>query len=108
MMLKIMLQSEGVAKDSKSKRRLFGRSTDSGSFKEKEKDAESTRSGGTPVNSPPPSASPVDETAPVRRRSKSKSVEDSNTKKSDRLSLFGASFTGTLGKHRKPAPRLSK
>ena len=108
MMLKTTLQSEGVAKDSKSKRRLFGRSTDSGSFKEK-KDAESTRSGGTPVNSPPPSASPVDETAPVRRRSKSKSVEDSsNNKKSDRLSLFGASFTGTLGKHRKPAPRLSK
>ena len=103
-MLKTMLQTEGMAKDSKSKRRLFGRSTDSGSFKEK--DAESTRSGGTPVNSPPPSASPVDEAAPVRRRSKG-SVDDSH-KKSDRLSLFGASFTGTLGKHRKPAPRLSK
>ncbi len=95
-----------MAKDSKSKRRLFGRSTDSGSFKEK--DAESTRSSGTTVNSPPPSASPVDETIPVRRRSKgSKSVDDNN-RKSDRLSLFGASFTGTLGKHRKPAPRLSK
>ena len=40
MMLKTLSQSEGVAKDSKSKRRLFGRSTDSGSFKEKEKDAE--------------------------------------------------------------------
>ena len=104
-MLKTVLQSEGAAKDPRSKRRLFGRSADSGSLKDK--DAESTRSGGTPVNSPPPSSSPVDEAVPLRRRSKgNKSVDDS--KKTDRLSLFGASFTGTLGKHRKPAPRLSK
>ncbi|KAI1795003.1 hypothetical protein LXA43DRAFT_993043 [Ganoderma leucocontextum] len=102
----VLSETEGMAKESKSKRRLFGRTTDSGSFKEK--DAESTRSGGTPVNSPPSSSSPVDEAAPVRRRSKgSKSVDDNNNRKSDRLSLFGASFTGTLGKHRKPAPRLS-
>ncbi|PIL37615.1 hypothetical protein GSI_01309 [Ganoderma sinense ZZ0214-1] len=100
-------ESEGAAKDPRSMRRLFGRSTDSGSFKEKEKDAESTRSGGTPVNSPPLSTSPVDEAAPVRRRSKGNKSVDDNNKKSDRLSLFGASFTGTLGKHRKPAPRLS-
>ncbi|TBU45202.1 hypothetical protein BD309DRAFT_989737 [Dichomitus squalens] len=99
----VMSETESVAKDSKSRRRLFGRSVDSGSFNEK--DAESTRSAGTPVSSPPPSASPNDETIPIRRRSKgSRSVDD---KKPDRLSLFGASFTGTLGKHRKPAPRLS-
>ena len=102
----MLLQTESIAKDPKSKRRLFGRSTESGSFNEKDAETKSTRSAGTPVNTPPPSASPVDESVPVRRRSKgAKSVDD---KKPDRLSLFGASFTGTLGKHRKPAPKLSK
>ncbi|KAI0774696.1 hypothetical protein BD413DRAFT_302983 [Trametes elegans] len=105
----VMSESESVRKkEPKSKRRLFGRSTDSGSTKEKPaslKDNASQHSGGTPVNSPPVSASPVDETQPVRRRSKgNRSIDE---RRPDRLSLFGASFTGTLGKHRKPPPRLS-
>ncbi|KAH9939312.1 uncharacterized protein BXZ73DRAFT_43776 [Epithele typhae] len=104
----VMSESESVrTKDTKSqKRRLFGRSADSTStsLKEKEKDTASNHSSGTPVT-PSPSASPHDEQNPVRRRSKGKSVDD---RKGDRLSLFGSSFSGTLGKsNRKPAPRLS-
>ncbi|KAI0371457.1 hypothetical protein BV20DRAFT_1120507 [Pilatotrama ljubarskyi] len=105
----VMSETESVrTKEPKSKRRLFGRSAESGSLKEKPsslKDNASQHSGGTPVNTPPASASPVDELQPVRRRSKgNRSIDGS---KPDRLSLFGASFTGTLGKHRKPPPRLS-
>ncbi|CDO77198.1 hypothetical protein BN946_scf184747.g11 [Trametes cinnabarina] len=105
----VMSETESVrTKEPKSRRRLFGRSTDSSSLKEKPasiQDNASQHSAGTPVNSPPASASPVDEQQPVRRRSKGgKGVEE---RKPDRLSLFGASFTGTLGKHRKPPPRLS-
>ncbi|KAL7282752.1 hypothetical protein ACG7TL_004227 [Trametes sanguinea] len=103
-------QTESVrTKEPKSKRRLFGRSTDSSSLKEKPaslQDNASQHSSGTPVNTPPASASPVDELQPVRRRSKGSKGTDE--RKPDRLSLFGASFTGTLGKHRKPPPRLSK
>lgn len=63
--------------------------------------------GGTPVNTPPASASPHEEHIPVRRRSKgTRSVDE---RKPDRLSLFGSPFATTLGKHaRKPAPKLSK
>ncbi|KAJ8489269.1 hypothetical protein ONZ51_g3007 [Trametes cubensis] len=106
----VMSETESVrTKEPKSRRRLFGRSTDSSSLKEKPgsvKDTASLHSGsGTPANSPPASASPVEELQPVRRRSKgSRSIDE---RKPDRLSLFGASFTGTLGKHRKPPPRLS-
>ncbi|RPD67460.1 hypothetical protein L226DRAFT_529790 [Lentinus tigrinus ALCF2SS1-7] len=98
----VVSESESVrGKDPKSRRRLFGRSADSGSLM----DTASNHSAGTPLNSPPASASPVDETVPVRRRSKgTRSIDE---RKPDRLSLFGSSFTGTLGKHRKPAPRLS-
>ncbi|KAI0694374.1 hypothetical protein C8T65DRAFT_585044 [Cerioporus squamosus] len=100
----VMSESESVrGKDPKSRRRLFGRSTDSSSLKDK--DTASNHSAGTPLNSPPPSASPVDDSVPVRRRSKgARSIDE---RKPDRLSLFGSSFTGTLGKHRKPAPKLS-
>ncbi|KAI0677703.1 hypothetical protein C8Q78DRAFT_106103 [Trametes maxima] len=103
----VMSETESVrTKDPKTKRRLFGR--DSSSSKEKPsslKDNASQHSGGTPAHSPLASASPVDELQPVRRRSKgNRSIDE---RKPDRLSLFGASFTGTLGKHRKPAPRLS-
>ncbi|TFK94901.1 hypothetical protein K466DRAFT_579615 [Polyporus arcularius HHB13444] len=98
----VMSESESIrGKDPKSRRRLFGRS--SGSLKDK--DNASNHSAGTSLNSPLPSSSPVDDSAPVRRRSKStKSIDE--RKASDRLSLFGSSFTGTLGKHRKPAPKL--
>ena len=98
------LQTESIrAKDSKARRRLFGRSADSGSMK----DTASNHSGGTPVNTPPASASPHEENMPVRRRSKgAKSVDE---RKQDRLSLFGSPFASSLGKHaRKPAPKLSK
>ncbi|KAI0832877.1 hypothetical protein BC628DRAFT_1348696 [Trametes gibbosa] len=104
----VMSETESVrTKEPKSKRRLFGR--DSGSLKEKPSSLKDTASqhsgGGTPVTSPDTLASPEGEQQPVRRRSKgNRSIDE---RKPDRLSLFGASFTGTLGKHRKPPPRLS-
>ncbi|KAI8989868.1 hypothetical protein BD414DRAFT_460138 [Trametes punicea] len=105
----VMSETESVrTKEPKSKRRLFGRSADSSSLKEKPasvQDNASQHSGGTPVSSPLTSAFPVDELQPARRRSKGSRSGDE--RRPDRLSLFGASFTGTLGKHRKPAPRLS-
>ncbi|KAI0638634.1 hypothetical protein C8Q77DRAFT_1092036 [Trametes polyzona] len=104
----VMSETESVrTKEPKGKRRLFGR--ESGSLKEKPSSLKDTSSqhsgGGTPVTSPDALGSPGDEQQPVRRRSKgNRSIDE---RKPDRLSLFGASFTGTLGKHRKPPPRLS-
>lgn len=58
----------------------------------------------TPISGPVPLGS--EEVAPTRRHSKKKSGDD-NRKPSDRLSLFGSPFSGSLGKSRKPPPRLS-
>ncbi|KAL4245817.1 hypothetical protein ABKN59_001635 [Abortiporus biennis] len=99
--------------DAKSKRRrLFGRSADSGSLKEKAsslKDTSSRHSRDTPSTPishlPSDAKQEITETPPTRRHSKKKSVDE--RKASDRLSLFGTSFTSTLGKGRKPVPRLS-
>ncbi|KAL1940059.1 hypothetical protein VTO73DRAFT_9394 [Trametes versicolor] len=102
----VMSETESVrTKEPKAKRHLFGRN--SGSLKEKPiKDSASQNSGGgTPVTTPDALGSPDREQQPVRRRSRGNGSIDE--RKPDRLSLFGASFTGTLGKHRKPAPRLS-
>lgn len=105
--------------DAKSKRRrLFGRSTESGSIKEKAgsmKDSASfqSRETPTPVSSPAPSASPIDGrkegegASAVRRPSKGRRSTDER-KAGDRLSLFGSTFSGTLGKTRKPPPRLGR
>ncbi|KAH9854887.1 hypothetical protein C2E23DRAFT_816005 [Lenzites betulinus] len=104
----VMSETESVrTKEPKNKRRLFGR--DSGSLREKPSSVKDTASqhsgGGTPVTTPDALGSPEGEQQVVRRRSKRNRSIDGT--KPDRLSLFGASFTGTLGKHRKPPPRLS-
>ncbi|CAL1699992.1 unnamed protein product [Somion occarium] len=104
------------ALDAKQKRRrLFGRSTESSSLKEKAaslKDTSSSRHS-RDIATTPISASPnndtksefADELPPVRRRSKKGG--DGERKASDRLSLFGSPFASTIGKSRKPPPRLS-
>lgn len=53
----------------------------------------------------PRKAETVDEIVPTRRPSKKKGSEE--RRQGDRLSLFGGSFSGTLGKGRKPVPKLS-
>lgn len=111
----VTLQTEATNNpDAKVKRRrLFGRSTESSSLKEKAsslKDSSSRHS--RDLQTPPVSASPRDakpefseDVPPMRRHSKKKSTDE--RKASDRLSLFGSPFSGTLGKTRKPPPRLS-
>ncbi|KZT29493.1 hypothetical protein NEOLEDRAFT_605321 [Neolentinus lepideus HHB14362 ss-1] len=83
-------------------RRMFGRSTDSASLKEKEqsKEASSPKSKRESTKS--------DEQSVVSRHSKGKrSIDGTASKSSDRLSLFGSTFSSTLGKSRKPPPRYS-
>ncbi|TFK46951.1 hypothetical protein OE88DRAFT_1738995 [Heliocybe sulcata] len=96
-------ESERASQGGKKKaRRMFGRSADSSSLKEKEqsKEAASPKSKRESVKS--------DEQSAVSRHSKGKrSVDVSASKSSDRLSLFGSTFSNTLGKSRKPPPRYS-
>ncbi|THG96991.1 hypothetical protein EW026_g4932 [Hermanssonia centrifuga] len=116
----VMSEGEATQQDPKSKRRrLFGRSSESTSLKEKAsslkasslKDLRETSSHhskeATPITASdsgkPEGSEPV---SPPRRHSKKKSHDD--RKASDRLSLFGSSFTGSIAKKtRKPVPKLS-
>ncbi|THH29883.1 hypothetical protein EUX98_g4312 [Antrodiella citrinella] len=110
-------EDRGVLSDSETahvsekvkRRRLFGRSAESASLKEKAsslKDSSSRHSrdfSNTPISGPIPLGS--EDAVPTRRQSKKRSGDE--RKASDRLSLFGSPFSGTLGKSRKPPPRLS-
>ncbi|GJE87501.1 hypothetical protein PsYK624_035840 [Phanerochaete sordida] len=108
-----MSDSESTKLDAKAKRRrLFGRSTESASIKEKApsvKDNASRHSKESspaiPAQSPNPSEAASDVALIRRRPSKKKGSEEK--RHGDRLSLFGGSFSGTLGKGRKPVPKLS-
>ncbi|OCH94505.1 hypothetical protein OBBRIDRAFT_747510 [Obba rivulosa] len=101
----------------KSKRRgLFTRSLESGSIKErtssiKESTGCHSKDDSASPATPPVASSPSDQKGDVdkpevtRRHSKGKrSVDEQHH---HRISLFGGSFSGTLGKSRKPPPRLS-
>ena len=104
-------QSETTQLDQKAKRRrLFGRSAESASIKEKASSLKETSSRhskeSTPVTANDPNKpAGSEEAAPVRRTSRKKNSEE--RKPSDRLSLFGGTLSGTLGKGRKPVPKLS-
>ncbi|KIP10364.1 hypothetical protein PHLGIDRAFT_125572 [Phlebiopsis gigantea 11061_1 CR5-6] len=104
--------SETAHLDQKAKRRrLFGRSTESASIKEKAsslKDNSSRHSKeSTPVLSADPTKPEATEEAPAPRRRPSKKKGSDDRKPADRLSLFGGTLSGTLGKGRKPVPKLS-
>ncbi|KAH0840211.1 hypothetical protein J3R83DRAFT_1213 [Lanmaoa asiatica] len=108
-------QSEGeaVAGTAKQKRRrLFGRSVDSsGSSKDKERSE--TPSDAKPSPSPTETASPrikrrvsQDEANVVVRHARGKRSADVS-KGTERHSLFGGTFTSSIGRSRKPAPRVT-
>lgn len=106
------LQSEVTHQpDAKNTRkRLFGRSAESASLKEKSSSIKDSSSRHSKETSPatPGEGAPgehADTTSPVRRRSKKRDSDE--RKASDRLSLFGNTLSGTLAKARKPVPRLS-
>lgn len=91
-----------------SKRRhVFGRSMESTSSKDKEKDSSSRNSkeASTPVSLSSIKRESVDDTTATVRHRPRKSVDTNKT--SERLSLFGSTFGGTIGKSRKPPPRYS-
>ena len=101
--------------DTKSKRRrLFGRSAESASIKEKASSLKEIKESGSSRHSKESSRndgsskiSAGDEVPPMRRHSKKKSGDDRS--KTDRLSLFGGSIGGAIAKKaRKPVPRLSR
>lgn len=110
--------SQPDGQDHKSKRRrLFGRSAESASIKEKATSLKEIKESGSSRHSKESSRvtlndgssklSAGDEAAPVRRHSKKKSGDDRG--KGDRLSLFGGSIGGAIAKKaRKPVPRLSR
>lgn len=104
-------QSETTQLDQKAKRRrLFGRSAESASIKEKASSLRDNSSRHSKESTPVVAIDPskpggTEEVAPTRRTSRKKSSEE--RKPSDRLSLFGGSLSGTLGKGRKPVPKLS-
>ncbi|EPQ58889.1 hypothetical protein GLOTRDRAFT_135903 [Gloeophyllum trabeum ATCC 11539] len=94
-------------KAKKTARRMFGRSVDSSSPREKDKESLKSKEGASPMSATSKrESSKSDEQSVVSRHSKGKRSVDA-TKSTDRLSLFGGTFSGTLGKSRKPPPRYS-
>ena len=92
------------------RRRIFGRSHDSATSIMNS----SSRSKGSPLSSPTvldndndsvkeKAMSDKDSTIGIRQ---ARSRRSGDSKPGDRLSIFGATFGGTLGKSRKPPPRL--
>lgn len=60
----------------------------------------------TPISFTSTKRSSIDESTPPKSHRRAKRSID-NTKPADRLSLFGTTFGGSIGKSRKPAPRYS-
>ena len=60
----------------------------------------------TPISFTSTKRSSIDESTPPKSHRRAKRSID-NSKPADRLSLFGTTFGGSIGKSRKPAPRYS-
>ena len=91
------------------RRRLFGRSHDSvesgkGKNKRVSDPSNSKQKDSSAQASPTKDADPDAASSVTSRHSKGKKSID-NGKPTDRLSLFGSSFSAPLGKTRKPAPK---
>ena len=91
---------------SSKRKKVFGRSpeTNGSPFQENGDGGKDTVS--TPISFTSTKRSSVDESTPPRSHRRAKRSID-NAKPADRLSLFGTTFGGSLGKSRKPAPRYS-
>jgi hypothetical protein len=72
----------------------------------------SSRSKGSPLSSPTVLDKDNDSVKEKERSDKDTSIKQARSRRSvdakpaDRLSIFGATFGGTLGKNRKPPPRF--
>ncbi|KAH7887418.1 hypothetical protein F5I97DRAFT_1860224 [Phlebopus sp. FC_14] len=105
-------EGESAPSTSKQRRRLFGRSVESSlSGKDKSEPTNGSKDGLAPS---PVAASPrprqrgsLDDSSVGSRQSRPKRNGDSTNKGSERLSLFGGAFPTTIGKSRKPPPRIT-
>ncbi|KAH7912938.1 hypothetical protein BJ138DRAFT_1134406 [Hygrophoropsis aurantiaca] len=101
-------EGETAASAVKQRRRLFGRSTESSSSIRDKLEATNTSKDAISPTSTTASPRPrkresLDDSSIASRHSRNKRSVDGSTKGSERLSFFG----GTLGKSRKPPPRIT-
>lgn len=91
--------------------RLFGRSHDSvkaDSASNSRHSKETTLSVGPPTpDKEKPKEKEKDKDKDTTRHARARKSIDGGRGGGDRLSIFGGSFSGTLGKSRKPAPKYS-
>ncbi|KAG0697293.1 hypothetical protein DFH29DRAFT_1003838 [Suillus ampliporus] len=108
-------EGENGLSAAKQRRRLFGRSMESSSSTAKEKGEISSNNNSSTALPPSSSltvASPrsrkqelLDDSSITSKHNRNK--RDSTTKGTERHSLFGSTFTTSLGKSRKPPPRIT-
>lgn len=108
-------EGENVPSAAKQRRRLFGRSVESTSTAKEKGDTSSINNSTTALSPSVPLAvatprSPrkrelLDDSSIGSKHSRNK--RDGTTKGTERHSLFGGTFTTSLGKARKPPPRIS-
>ncbi|KAL4076379.1 hypothetical protein J3A83DRAFT_4370556 [Scleroderma citrinum] len=102
--------SDGEAgSSSKQRRRLFGRSAESPTpGKERVESLSVSKDGASSLTaSPKPKRVSSDDTSISSRPSRIRRGAETANKGHERLSLFGASFPSTIGRSRKPPPRIS-
>ncbi|KAI6127371.1 hypothetical protein EDD16DRAFT_1751122 [Pisolithus croceorrhizus] len=94
---------------SRQRRRFFGRSTESSvSAKDKASSSNNSKDGtSSGTASPRPKRTSSDDTSVLSRQSRAKRGVEVALKGTERLSLFGATFPASLGKSRKPPPRVT-
>ncbi|KAI6042846.1 hypothetical protein EDC04DRAFT_3138901 [Pisolithus marmoratus] len=100
---------EATSSFSKQRRRLFGRSAESAaSTKDKAASSNNSKDGASSgTASPKPKRASADDTTALSRQSRPRRAVEVAHKGTERLSLFGASFPTSLGKSRKPPPRVT-
>ena len=94
---------------SKQRRRLFGRATGSPTpGKDRVESLNVSKDGASSLTaSPKPKRGSSDDTSISSRPSPRRGAETANNKGSERLSLFGAAFPSSIGRSRKPPPRVT-
>lgn len=100
------IPNTGSSKNSKRKN-VFGRSFESSGSIRRENGENGKDTASTPISLTSTKRDSAEEPVPLPKtyRRPRKSID--NTRANDRLSLFGATFSGTIGKSRKPPPRYS-
>ncbi|KAI5993586.1 hypothetical protein EDD15DRAFT_2509889 [Pisolithus albus] len=100
---------EAPRSSSRQRRRLFGRSTESSvSAKDKASSSNNSKDGtSSGTASPRPKRTSSDDTSVLSRQSRAKRGVEAALKGTERLSLFGATFPTSLGRSRKPPPRIT-